>query len=176
MKVVIKFLLFALPGLLFTNCEWIFREDDPNPEEQFDLSVIPGRYEGSTRIGYIVEDTSLVGLLQTRTIHAYDHFIDIRELGEKQYEISYDPVDTVLPNKITVRITGFSQHGYKEPQANLEVLDNNLWSDTVTQTFYSGMDNYLRYDILLQRIYCDLFLKCIQDNIILDSGWSKRLD
>ena len=182
MKKTCYFLLML--SLILVSCE-----REKSPEEQFDLSLIPGQYEGYTEVmesydtidGWILYN-SIRRIPEYRSPpgSGYDYYIiEIQKAKENQYRLIFEPIDTILPTEIIVEITGFREHSKgSDIRADFRVIQNDLFKDTVLQTFYSGMDNYFSFDVLnFYWMSYNLTLKSkTQNNIVLRCEGSRWID
>ena len=161
--------------VLITACE-------KSPEARFDLSSIPGQYEGWSDVSESYYDSvyEKIGWIQVRTIPEYDpwgsvpccpkYIVEIQKVKEYQYTFTFEPIDTILPNEITVEISGFREYSYDQIRADIRVLENDLFKDTAFNGNIYGTFNQFTYceGEWCSRISYNLLLKCkSQDNTLL---------
>jgi hypothetical protein len=164
-----------------TSCE-------ESPEERFDLSSIPGQYEGRTEI-WVPSDTSYgrTNWSLFRIIPEWNppspccqtHKIEIQKGKKNQFTLTFEPIDTLLPNEITVEKTGFHEYSWDEIQADIKVTENNLFKDTALISNAAGYFNWFRYSEseVFPTITFNLYLKSKSlDNIILGCSGIRYYD
>ena len=178
MKTLSKSLfLFAGLILFFTRCE-------KSPESRFDVSSIPGVY--TCRTDVLVPYDTLDGMTTwefARSIPASSpssisptHKVNIQKGKENQFILTFPAVDTLLPDELTVEITGFNEYSWDEIQANIRVTENDLYKRTVLLRGTSDYFNWFRYSesAVSPRISFNLILKSkTLDNIVLECNGSR---
>ena len=115
---------------------------EKSPEDIFDMSAIPGQYEGFTEV--FAPDTSgnSIGWSMVRRIpENYDakYINSIQKVKDNQYTLTFGNSNTILPNKITFEISKFEEHSYNEIDAYIKILENDLWQ--LSGIFNFGMGN-----------------------------------
>ena len=161
--------------VLITACE-------KSPEARFDVSSIPGQYAGYSTVMESYYDTvsGMSETLEVRDIPERDpwgsvpccpkYIVEIQKVKEYQYTFTFEPIDTILPNEITVEISGFREHSYDEIRADIRVLENDLFKDTAFHGNIYGTYNQFTYCESEWRptISYNLLLKCKSlDNTLL---------
>lgn len=122
---------------------------EKSQEDIFDMSAIPGQYEGYTEVlapdSSAFKGWSMVG----RIPENYDtkYINSIQKVKENQYTLTFGTSDTILPNKITFEISDFEEHSYNEIDAYIKVLENDFWQRSSVRNFGmgNGIYNQFRY-------------------------------
>ena len=123
---------------------------EKSPEDIFDISAIPGQYEGYTEV-YAPDSSGFMGWGEVRRIpvdyNAKDIY-SIQKVNEKQYSLTFGSTDTILPDKITFEISSFEEQSYNQIDAYIKVVENDLWQLSFIFNFGmgNGIINQFRYD------------------------------
>jgi hypothetical protein len=139
MKTLTTFLSVISIVLGITACE-------ESPEDIFDMSAIPGQYEGYTEV--LAPDLSAFhGWSMVRRIpedyNAKDIY-SIQKVKNNQYTLTFGSPDTILPEEITFELSGFWEPSYHQTGANIKVLENDLWHRSNYYIAQYGMYNFYR--------------------------------
>ena len=176
-------LLFLFAGLilLFTRCE-------KSPESRFDVSSIPGVYTCTTDV--LVPSDTLFEMIRwgiARIIPAWDtlspccptHIVEIHMGKNNQFTLTFQAADTLLPDELTVEITGFHEYSWDEIQANIRVTANDLYKSTVLLRGTSDYFNWFRYSesAVSPTVEFNLLLKSKSlDNLVLECRGRRYYD
>jgi len=124
---------------------------EKSPEDIFDMSEIPGQYEGFTEV-YAPDSSDLFNGWSRvgRIPENYDanYINSIEKVKGNQYTLTFGTSNTMLPNKITFEISKFEEHSYNEIDAYINVLENDLWQRSSIFNFGmgNGIYNQFRYN------------------------------
>ena len=174
-------LLSAALIFFFTRCE-------KSPENRFDLPSIPGRYTCTTDV--LVPSDTLFEMISwgiVRTIPAWNtllpccptHIVEIHAGKNNQFTLTFQASDTLLPDELTVEITGFHEYSWDEIQANIRVTANDLFRSTVLLPNTSDYVNWFRYSesAVFPTVSFNLLLKSkTLDNVVLECNGRRYYD
>ncbi|MCK5702481.1 MAG: hypothetical protein KAI29_15055 [Cyclobacteriaceae bacterium] len=125
---------------------------EKSPEDIFDMSAIPGQYEGYTEVLAPPDSSGNfsggIGVLRIIPENFDAKYINsIQKVKENQYTLTFGTIDTILPNKITFKISEFEEHSYDQIDAYIKVLENDLWqlSNIFNWGMGNGIHNQFRY-------------------------------
>ena len=171
MKNIAISLCFISIVVLITLCE-------KSPEKLFDLSLIPGQYSGSIHVSVFFYDTILEryvkdwGQVIPEDPYA-KHIIEIQKFRQNQYELIFDPVDTILPNDLVVEIIDFQIDDWDEIRADFRVLENDSFIEDPSGHPYVP-HNYLQYSEDYRRILLSIYLMSKTQDKITYHGFYQR--
>ena len=163
MKVyTLKFGLLGICILLLVACE-------EESKYQFNLSYIPAIYNCDLR--YL--DAS-----HTSNEFSEKSFNVKVENARRVYTFVFDSSFKFYMPDISVEVTGVREHSWhSDYRADFKILENGYFKDTVTQSFWSGMDNYFYYGPMNNHYGFNLTLTGIDPdstNILIFKGSYRR--
>ena len=96
-----------------------------------------------------------------------------------QFTLTFQAADTLLPDELTVEITGFHEYSWDEIQANIRVTANDLYKSTVLLRGTSDYFNWFRYSesAVSPTVEFNLLLKSKSlDNLVLECRGRRYYD
>ena len=181
MKTLTTFLSIISIVAVITACEKSL------PELEFDLSLIPGQYNGINWVyEYYYDTVSGTYLVEHPGRRIPDMSsgqifctVNIRRVKENHYAFAFEPIDTILPTELTYELIASRGYNSYDATANLRGLENNLFRDSINSDMVSFGNNppcFYINELGFGKIWYKLVLiSKTQDGIYLECSGSRRL-